>query len=505
MKVRLMILKQLLSSLGPAQVEGPLDREVAGLTCDSRRVTPGMVFVAIPGLNADGHSFIDSAIERGAAAVIYEHNGFVPHRATRIKVADTRAALALAAAAYYQHPGARLELAGITGTNGKTAVAFMLKAMFEAAGRRAGLLSSVRHEIGERVIPAQRTTPEAPEVQQMLAGMVRAGCGAAILEVSSHALAQSRVAGLEFDVAVLTNLTEDHLDYHRSMEAYYGCKKRLFTSLRPGAKAGRAVVNVDDPYGARLARELSAQTPLTYGLGQEAQLRATRLQLGRQGARMVIEGAGLAFECRLPLIGRHNLYNALAAVGAASLLAVPASAMQAALNSMAPVPGRLEPIDQGQPFGVYVDYAHTAEALRHALTTLREVCAGRLLLVFGCGGGRDTGKRPAMGRVAAELADLTVITSDNPRREPPAQIAAQIEAGYHAVRPEAYRVELDRPRAIGVAIRHAHPGDVVLIAGKGHETFQEFQETIVPFDDRLCAREALTNLGHARPRPNHAL
>jgi UDP-N-acetylmuramoyl-L-alanyl-D-glutamate--2,6-diaminopimelate ligase len=497
-----MILRELVQQVGAVSVEGPLEQEIAGLAYDSRRITPGMVFVAIPGLTVDGHDYIPSAIERGAAAVICERNGFVSQRAARIKVRNARAALARAAAAYYQQPSTRLKVIGVTGTSGKTTVAFMLQAMLKAAGLQAGLISTVHYEVGDRLIPAQRSTPEALEIQQMLAAMVRTGCSAAVMEVSSHALAQSRVAGVQFDAAVFTNLSEDHLDYHPDMEAYYQCKRTLFEALAAGAKRSGAVINIDDRYGARLLRDTRAEVQLTYGLGDAACVRASRLQLGRQGTRMVIDGPGAAFECRLPLIGRHNIYNALAAVGAALVLKLPAPAIQTALNTMSPAPGRLESISHGQPFGVFVDYAHTAEALRQALVTLREVTTGRLLLVFGCGGSRDTGKRPAMGRVAAELADFTFITSDNPRKESPAQIAAQIEAGYHAVRPEAYRVELDRRRAIDAAIRHAQPGDVVLIAGKGHETYQEFADTIVPFDDRLYARATLDTIGYAR-RPGN--
>src|SRR5213595_2218984 len=421
-----MQLKQLVDELSAVKVEGPLDREIAGISYDSRRVTPGMVFVAIPRQKTDGHEFISTAIERGATAVIFEKNGLVSQRATRIKVADSREALAWAAAAFYQHPSAMLRVIGITGTNGKTTVAFMVKQILEAAGVNCGLIGTVHYEIGQRVIPAQRTTPEALEIQQMMAQMLGADCQACVMEVSSHALEQKRVCGVEFDVGIFTNLTQDHLDYHGTMENYFAAKKKLFAALGSGPKRGGAVINLDDAFGARLAKETSVESQFTYGLGQAAKLRATQIKLGKDATQMVIETAQEKFPCRLPLIGRHNVYNALAAIGAGLLLKVGLPPIQTALNSMKPVPGRLEAIALGQPFGVFVDYAHTDDALRNVLTTLREITSGRLLLVFGCGGNRDTGKRPKMGKVAATLANFTIITSDNPRRESPAEIAARI-------------------------------------------------------------------------------
>ena len=490
-----MQLKQLIQNLPSATIEGSVDREVVGITYDSRRVTPGMVFVAIPGQNADGHEFINSALDRGATAVICERNRLVSPRATRIYVPDVREAMACAARSYYHHPSAKLKVIGVTGTNGKTTVAFMIKAILEAAGHSTGLMGTVRYEIGDRVIPAARTTPESLEVQQMMWQMLKAGCEACVMEVSSHALEQKRVLGVEFDVAIFTNLTRDHLDYHGTMENYFAAKKKLFAALEAGAKKGAAVINIDDDFGARLAGTTKVEVELNFGLRQSARLRATKIELSAHGSRFVIETPERKFALRLPLIGRHNIYNALAAVGACLALQVDVVKIQAALNKMPPVPGRLERVDCGQPFGVFVDYAHTDDALRNVLTTLREIAKGRVLLAFGCGGNRDAGKRSRMGRVAAELADFTLITSDNPRNEDPAKIAAQIEEGYHAVRAEACAVELDRRRAIAQIIGKAEPGDLVLIAGKGHETYQEFEDTVVPFDDRVHAREALEEAG----------
>ena len=493
-----MQLKQLIENLSATNVEGPVDREVAGITYDSRRVTPGMVFVAIPGRHTDGYEFIDTAIERGATAVICERNGTRFNRVTKIKVADVREALARAAISYYQHPSAELKVIGVTGTNGKTTVAFMIKAILEAAGIKTGLMGTVRYEIGDRVIPAQRTTPESLEVQQLMAQMLRADCQACVMEVSSHALEQKRVLGVEFDVAIFTNLTRDHLDYHGTMENYFTAKQKLFMGLEGGAKKSAAVINIDDTYGARLAEQTKVEVELTYGLHKTARLRAAKIQLSKSGSRFVVETPDRNFACRLPLIGRHNIYNALAAVGAGIALKVPVVTLQAALNAMPPVPGRLEIVFMKQPFGVYVDYAHTDDALKNVLTTLREITPGRLLLAFGCGGNRDAGKRPRMGKVAAELADFTIITNDNPRRESPEKIAAQITEGYRSARAEGFSVELERRRAIQQIIGKAEAGDTVLIAGKGHETYQEFEDTVVPFDDRLHAQETLESLGFGR-------
>jgi UDP-N-acetylmuramoyl-L-alanyl-D-glutamate--2,6-diaminopimelate ligase len=496
-------LRELVKDLRPVRVEGSLDREVAGIVYDSRRVTPGMVFVALPGQNVDGHQFIAEAISRGAVAVVCEHNGYSAPRAAKIIVTDARAALARLAAAYHQHPSARLKVIGVTGTNGKTTVAFMVKHILEAAGMKCGLIGTVRYEIGERVIPAQRTTPESLEVQQLMAQMLRAGCQACVMEVSSHALDQQRVLGVEFDAALFTNLTQDHLDWHGSMENYYAAKEKLFRSTGSSKKQA-AVINIDDAYGGRLARQCDFAVNLTYGLSESAQLRATGVELGPDGSRFRVEWAEGALDLRLPLIGRYNIYNALAAIGAGLALHVEPAVIRDALHHMALVPGRLERVACGQPFGVFVDYAHTDDALHNVLQTLKEITPGRLLLAFGCGGSRDKGKRAKMGRVAAEQATFTMITSDNPRRESPAAIAAQIEEGYRTWRADGYGVELDRRRAIEELLRQAQPGDTVLIAGKGHETYQEFQDTVVPFDDRVHAREVLELLGHAPARARRA-
>src|SRR6266581_3245720 len=298
-----MQLKQLVDELSAVKVEGPLDREIAGISYDSRRVTPGMVFVAIPGQKTDGHEFISTAIDRGATAIICEKNELVSQRVTRIRVADAREALARAAAAYYQYPSKKLRVIGVTGTNGKTTVAFMVQQILEAAGVQCGLIGTVRYEIGERVIPAQRTTPEALEIQQMMAQMLRADCQACVMEVSSHALEQKRVRGVEFDVGIFTNLTQDHLDYHGTMESYFVAKTKLFAALAGGRKNAGAVINIDDAFGERLARETNIEVQLTYGLSQAAKIRATHIQLGPDATDMILETPQDKFPCRLPVIG----------------------------------------------------------------------------------------------------------------------------------------------------------------------------------------------------------
>ena len=495
-----MQLNQLLDGLPLLRAEGPLDRPVTGVTADSRRLSPGMVFVAVPGENHDGHDFISTAIDRGAAAIICERNGFSSGRATKIRVTDARVALAVAAANFHGHPSRKLKVIGVTGTNGKTTVSFMVKHLLEAAGIHAGLLGTVRYEIGDRVLPAQRTTPESSEIQQFMAQMVRAGCQACAMEVSSHALAQKRVHGVEFDLAVFTNLTQDHLDFHGDMESYFDAKKELFTAAARGSKRGATILNIDDTYGLRLSRATDVEIQLTFGMDALAKLRATAIELGSGMTRFTAETPSGHFPVTMPFIGRHNIYNALAAIGAGLALQVPITKIQAALRTMPAVPGRLERISADQPFNVFVDYAHTDDALQNVLRTVREITPGRVLLAFGCGGARDTDKRAKMGKVAASLADHTIITSDNPRRESPASIAAQIEAGFLSVRSDRFSVELDRAQAIRQLLRFARPGDTVVIAGKGHETYQEFEDTVVPFDDRVHAQEALEELGWGEPQ-----
>lgn len=490
-----MRLSQLLPGLTPLKVEGELDREVSGIAFDSRRVFPGMMFVALPGRRGDGHDHISAAIDRGACAIVCERNGFASRRAARIKVEDCRVALAKAAAAFYDYPSRALGVVGVTGTNGKTTVAFLVQHLLQQAGHRAGMIGTVRYEVGDRTIPAQRTTPESVDLQSMLAQMRKASCRYAVLEVSSHALAQHRVDQVEFDVGVFTNLTHDHLDYHGSSEAYYQAKRRLFTMLQETSKPGVAVVNADDAAGVRLMRDGPGDRRLTYGLTGSPDILGTVIALGESESEFQVETPAGAFRCQLPLIGRFNVYNALAATGVGLVLGLPPCLIGEALRHAPQVPGRLERVELGQPFNVLVDYAHTEDALHNVLETLREITPGRVLMTFGCGGERDPSKRAPMGRVAGLLADEVVVTTDNPRHESAAAIAESVVQGLRDANRADWLVELDRARAIERVLRCARSGDTVLVVGKGHETYQEFQDTVVPFDDRTHAAEVLETLG----------
>jgi UDP-N-acetylmuramoyl-L-alanyl-D-glutamate--2,6-diaminopimelate ligase len=475
-----------------------LDVEAKGVTHDSKQVRRGWVFVALRGLKADGVNFAPQAIANGAAAIVAER---LPEAAASgeggetaavpwIAVADARYALALLATEFYRHPSRQMQVVGITGTNGKTTTGYLLAAIFEAAGMRCGLLGTVTYRIGDRELQATRTTPEASDVQKLLRQMVNAECRACVMEVSSHALALRRVDGTQFAAGVFTNLTRDHLDFHANMEDYFAAKRRLFEMLPADAPA---LVNLDDPRGPALLD--IATRPVTYAINRQANVRPGPLTYSL---------AGLAFELRTPqgvvqvrsrLMGRPNVYNILAAAGTAAALGVPLDAIERGLAELGGVPGRFElassPADD---ITVLVDYAHTDDALRNVLETTRPLATRRLITVFGCGGDRDRSKRPLMGMVATRLSDVVVITSDNPRSEDPARI---IEEAMRGAQPEVRngKTELltivDRREAIQQAVRRAQPGDVVLIAGKGHEKYQEIGGRVLPFDDVAVARDAL--------------
>jgi UDP-N-acetylmuramoyl-L-alanyl-D-glutamate--2,6-diaminopimelate ligase len=485
-----MRLESLTRVIQPLTVRGPLDFDIEGIAYDSRLARRNYLFVALPGRREDGARFVDDALRRGAVAIVSETDAWPRRDIAHLHVADARLALAELSSAFYDRPSERLELIGITGTNGKTTTSFMCRDILRAAGRGTGLIGTVQYEIGARTVPATRTTPEAPDVQFMLDQMLRAGCRGAVMEVSSHALDQKRVWGVDFDVAVFTNLTRDHLDYHGTLPAYFAAKAQLFRGLGQLNKAATAVINLDDPWGQQLATIPGLRAGLlTYGLHVGADVRAEALELSAHGSAFRVESPWGATDVRLPLLGRFNVSNALAAFAACGALGVAPAAMADALGGMGPVPGRLEPVPNRRGFQVFVDYAHTDDALRQVLVTLREVCRGRLIVVFGCGGNRDRTKRPAMGTVAEELADAVVLTSDNPRNEDPEAILAEIRAGMTGLRP--CETIVHREQAIAHALGMARPGDLVLIAGKGHETYQEFDNTIVPFDDREVARQQL--------------
>lgn len=474
----------------PVQTRGPMHFEIEGIAYDSRQVKENYLFVALHGQRADGAQYIEDALRRGAVAIISEEDRWPRRNIAHILVKDARRALAEISAAFYDHPSQKIPVIGVTGTNGKTTTSFMVRHVLAAEGKQPGLIGTVRYEIGSRSIPAIRTTPEAPDIQFMLDQMVRSGCRSAVLEVSSHALQQQRVRGTDFDVGVFTNLTRDHLDYHGSMEEYFAAKSQLFLELGQHHKQAAAVVNLDDEWGHALVRMNGLKARIiTYGENPSAHVRAEDVKLGANGTSFIVQTPWGSTPVHLHLLGRFNVSNALAAIAACGALGISPERSAAALGEMRVVPGRLERLVSPRGFNVFVDYAHTDDALKHALETLRELNPNRLITVFGCGGDRDRGKRARMGAVAAANADVTVLTSDNPRREKPEAIIAEIEQGM--IGRGRYEIVVDREKAIARAIEMAQEGDIVLIAGKGHENTQEFASTVVPFDDREVARRYL--------------
>jgi UDP-N-acetylmuramoyl-L-alanyl-D-glutamate--2,6-diaminopimelate ligase len=471
----------LATAVHAARTANPASVDVTDLAYDARRVTPGALFVCVPGLKADGHDFAPQAVANGAAALIVERELDQP--IPQLVVADAREAMALAADAFFGTPTRELEVAGVTGTNGKTTTAFLLFAILAAAGRRPGLLGTIENRVGGERRAAVRTTSEAIDVQRLLREMLDAGDRSCAMEATSHGSALKRLLGIRFAVLVFTNLSQDHLDFHGTLEDYFDAKRRLFTEPDVDGRRPCAVVNAGDDHGRRLAEELRGlgEEPVTFDLAD-----AGELELTAGGARFTVDG--IRIETRLR--GRFNVENVLGAVKAAHVLGIEPDAIARGIEHVTGVPGRFEAVDEGQPFTVLVDYAHTPEALENVLTEAREITTGRLVCVFGCGGDRDRSKRPLMGEVVARLADSAIVTSDNPRSEDPEAIINEIVTGMPG-EPEA---ETDRKAAIAAALERAEEGDIVVIAGKGHEQGQEFADRVVPFDDREVAREALRRL-----------
>ena len=460
------------------------DISVREIRYDSRRVGAGDMFVALRGTAADGHRFIEAAVAAGAVAVMVDDDAAVPdpffmHAGVlKIVVPDTRVALAACAANFYGRPAERLTLVGITGTNGKTTTSHLVRAVAEASGRRSGLIGTIEYMTGAGTTPATHTTPESLELQGLLAAMVGAGCAAAVMEVSSHALAMHRVDGLDFRAAVFTNLTQDHLDYHGSMEEYFRAKKILFDAL---TERGTAVVNAEDPYGLRIASGARGKR-LAYGFGPACDVRGTEIAQGIDGTRCTVATPAGKIGIESPLTGRFNVLNILAACGAGVALGIAPDDIARGIAAVRAVRGRFERIASSAGWTAVVDYAHTPDALENCLRTIRELTRGRVITVFGCGGNRDRGKRPIMGRIASTLSDETIVTSDNPRNEDPLAIIAEIVAG--TVSGRGVTTEPDRRAAIRAALARARPGDVVLVAGKGHETYQVIGARREHFDDR---------------------
>lgn len=465
---------------------------VSGLAYDSRTVQAGDLFFCIGGAHEDGHAFAERALGAGAIALICERPVEMARysQAAQLLVSDSRQAMNQLAAPFYGWPSRSMELVGVTGTNGKTTTTFMLDSIFRVAGESSGMIGTIECRVGDRRIPASRTTPEAIDIQRMLKEMVDEGITRCAVEATSIGIDRGRIDGTEFDVAAFTNLTRDHLDHHRTMDRYYRSKARLFTDPPPGA----AVINLDDPYGRRLTSEVTVPT-LTYGIEAGADLLAENIGLDAGGSVFTAVGVGINHRVRVALPGNFNVSNALAAIGAASLLQIDAGQAVAGIEALTFVPGRFEAVSEGQEFHVFVDYAHTPDGLENILSAARSLAKARVIAVFGCGGDRDRGKRPLMGRAAARLADLVIITSDNPRGEDPGAIIGEIEQGMaDAPPPEGYCVIENRAEAIRRALHAAGPQDIVVIAGKGHETGQEQDGTIAPFDDRLVAAQILREL-----------
>jgi UDP-N-acetylmuramoyl-L-alanyl-D-glutamate--2,6-diaminopimelate ligase len=470
-------------------LDGERELEVTDVTHDSRKVQPGALFVAIRGLSSDGNQFVEAARKRGAVAVASE----APPRTgiPWLQVNDAREALATLSAKLLGQPAEALTLIGVTGTNGKTTTAHLIDSALRAAERRVGLLGTVQYRIGDRLAEAVRTTPESSDLQKLFREMADASCSHAVLEVSSHSLALKRVHGCTFQVAVFTNLTRDHLDFHGDMDRYFAAKRVLFDTLL--REDGHAIVNADDDRSAELSR-WSRGRVTTYGIEREADLRAESITLSLAGTSFRLRTRSGIFALRTPLLGRFNVQNLLAAFGASLALGLDAETTVRGLEALRGVPGRMEQVDAGQDFAVVVDYAHTDDALKNLLETVRELKPRRVLTVFGCGGDRDKTKRPLMGVVAARLSDVLVITSDNPRSEPPEAILEDIQSGINGYRRAERHVVADRREAIAKALEMAGPGDAVVIAGKGHETYQVLRDRTVPFDDRQVARDVLGRL-----------
>jgi UDP-N-acetylmuramoyl-L-alanyl-D-glutamate--2,6-diaminopimelate ligase len=470
------------------------DLEISDLVYDSRQVKTGTLFVAIRGEKTDGNKYVSDVMGRGAAAILSEQEktASIPTEFPWIQVADARKALAISAANFYMRPAEVLKLTGVTGTNGKTTTSYLVDSILRAAGCEVGLLGTIGYRLVREALPAPNTTPESLDLQRYLAEIVRAGGTHAVLEASSHALAMNRLWGCPFAVAIFTNLTRDHLDFHKTFEEYFAAKRRLFEGTGAAAPA-TGVINRDDEYGQKLAG-LASRT-LTYGLEPGADITTRKPAVSLSGIEFVAETPSGKIEIRSRLVGRPNVYNILAAIGAGVALDLSGEVIARGIAQLSAVPGRFERIDMGQPFLVVVDYAHTDDALRNLLATAKELnTSGRIITLFGCGGDRDRTKRPLMGEAAGHASDIVVLTSDNPRSEDPLLIINDVIVGVQRTKAKLF-VEPDRQKAIEVALDEARSGDIVLLAGKGHETYQVLRDRTIAFDDREVARAVLRRHG----------
>ena len=488
-------ISKLLDGVQVVTHKGSLDREIRSIITDSRRVIPGSLFFARKGLRTDGRHFVEEAIDRGAVGIVSEDAPGIHSEVVFLQVESVPRALAMMAGHFYSWPDRDLRTIGITGTNGKTTVSWLARELLAAEEGKAGLIGTIHYDLGGRTVPSYKTTPESVDTFSLMRQMKNAQCGTAVMEVSSHGIDQARVEGMSFDIAVFLNLTQDHLDYHETMEAYYGVKKKLFDGGIGGIPK-TSIINIDDQYGRRLAGELVGVGGCrTFGVNPDADYRAEQVEFSRTGVQFKLVTPSEKLSIRAELAGRFNLSNLLAALAVAAESGCNLKKVSAKLKKFPGVPGRLQRIDEGQSYEVFVDYAHTDDALRSTLEVLREITPGKVHLVFGCGGDRDRGKRPLMMHVGQTFADFCWVTADNPRSESLDQIFDDMQKGVS--KPDRVEFVEDRRRAISLAFDAVGEDDTVLIAGKGHEPFMEFGDTIVPFDDRQVARE-LIEVKHLR-------
>ena len=482
-----------------AVVIGDRDTVITGIEHDSRKIGEGMLFVCIPGVHVDGHKFIPQAASLGAKAVLTIRDVEVPEGLSLLKVPELDAALDAMVPFFYDYPARSMRIVGITGTNGKTTTSYITRAILRKAGYKVGLVGTIQIMMEEETFPIHNTTPDVVELQHILAQMRDNGMDYVVMEVSSHALDQNRVAGIEFDTAVFTNLTQDHLDYHKTLENYLLAKAKLFTGLSlPGVKSGKtAVVNLDDGAGKRMLEHAHCKH-LTYAIREQADLRAEEIDVRPEGNRFRLSGAFGKMDLDLHLTGIFNVYNVMSATGAALAEGIDPKVIQEALTEFTSVPGRFEPVKEGQDFFVIVDYAHTPDGVENVLRTARQIAKRKIITVFGCGGDRDRTKRPIMGRMAAELSDTVIATSDNPRSEDPEIILDQVEAGVkEKIGSKHHERIADRRKAIFRAVELAEKDDIVVILGKGHENYQILRDRTIHFDDRETARDAIRGKGNA--------
>ncbi|MDB6036913.1 MAG: UDP-N-acetylmuramoyl-L-alanyl-D-glutamate--2,6-diaminopimelate ligase [Verrucomicrobiales bacterium] len=480
-----MQLKQIIQKLHVATVVGPTGQEINGISYDVRAVQPGSLYVAMARETVDGHDSIDEAIGRGAVAIICERNGTIKQRATKIEVPHSAEALALVASSFYEEPARKLKMIGVAGSFGQCSVAYTLRHLLQQSGIKTGLVGSIHHQVGEREFPVQRISSESLDVQKLLRQMVNAGCGVCVVEINEQSLRNNRFFGIDFEMIISTRI-ERNFSFSADQELLEETLRQLVRNARHAC-----VINVDDPVGYQLSQAHGAARLISYGIEERAQIAASGIQLFASGSRFELQIGNEIHSCGIPHVGRRSILSAVGAVAGALTAGVPFDRIESKLADLPGIPGHLEAVSCGQSFSVFVDHANNEEEFASVLQTLREVCRRRLIVAFGCEGERHEEKRYTMGRIAANAADYTIITADNSRNEPVRDIIAEIEQGYLAIRQNHYEICVDRAAAITQAIALARPGDCVLIAGKGHNTYQEFEDAISPFDDREYASEAL--------------